>query len=219
VTASQERSRKGLLTNKTLDSDQTFPETRQRIANLIRFWREFATAFHEAAGAGGGLHEAAVTEGGEAENITLDPARAVMRVRSQIDKVDAYLALVERDLQSTSLANVHLLLEAALLFASGVHQLTIVENETAIATMLAKVQALNEINAVRSERLNQRLQQWQPRANEIWCRHPDWPKTAVAKEIARYDRSANHNTIRRQIKKPKIVVTALGDDSNGGTFS
>ena len=201
----QERSRKGLLTNKTLNPDQTQPETRQRIANLIRFWRESAIADEAAIGSPRTVvrrHRRLPSGWHEAENVTLDPARAARRVRSQIDKVDGYLALVERELESTSLANVHLLLEAALLLANGVHQLTIVENEVAIASMLAKVQPLNESNAARSEQLKQRLQNLQARANKVWERHPDWSKTAVAKELARFDQSAKDGTIRRQIRKP-----------------
>lgn len=40
---------------------------------------------------------------------------------------------------------------------------------------------------------------WQSAADEIWTRHPEWTKTAVAVQIAK-DRGGKVNTIRRKIE-------------------
>jgi hypothetical protein len=189
------------LSQQAQAKDRKWPNTRQRIADLITFWRKFATALGETAGNERPTdRDATAPEAG----IVLDRARAATYVRKQINKVEAYLKRIEHDGadQPAVLAAVYPLVEAALLFATRIHHLTVIDNEPAIATLQAKVQAFKRSQAARSERSGQNRRDWQAQANEIWQRHPDWSSRNVARAIARNDPAANWYTIRRRIKKP-----------------
>ena len=193
-----ERSTRGLLTNTPLDPTRV-PELRQRIADHILFWRQFAEALEEAVKKPDG-RDADPTEG----NIVLDLKGASAHVRRQTDRVDAYLMRIEHDFakgRAPDLTAIHGLLEAALLLSIRIHQVTVVDNETAIESTLKKVQALENSQSDRSQRSNRNHRSWQAKADEIWRTHPGLSKLDVAKTIAGDDPAANVNTIRRRINQ------------------
>jgi len=202
-----ERSTRGLLTNTPLDPARV-PELRQRIADHILSWRQFADALEEAAKKPGG-RDAKPTQA----NIVLDLKRAFAHVRRQTDRVDAYLMRIEHDFakgRAPNLTAIHVLLEAALLLTTYVHQLTIIDNEPAIGSTLKKVQALKNSQSGRSEQSNQNRQSWQAQADEIWRTHPGLKKLDVAKKIA--------GTIRPRRSIPSGVVS-IRAKSRGHTVS
>jgi hypothetical protein len=175
------------------------PELRQRIADHILFWRQFADALEEAAKKPGG-RDAKATQA----NIVLDLKRASAHVRRQTDRVDAHLMRIEHDFakgRASNLTAIHGLLEAALLLSTRTHQLTVVDNETAIESTLKKVQALETSQSGRSQRSNRNRRSWQAQADEIWRTHPGLSKLDVAKKIAGDDPTVNVNTIRRRINQ------------------
>jgi hypothetical protein len=193
-----ERSIRGLLTNTPLDPDQV-PELRQRIADHILFWRQFADALEKAAKKPGG-RDVKPTQA----NIVLDLKRASAHVRRQTDRVDAYLMLIELDFakgRAPNLTAIHGLLEAALLLSIRTHQVTVVDNEPAIESTLKKVQALETSQSGRSQRSNRNRRSWQAQADEIWRTDPGLSKLDVAKKIAGDDPTVNVNTIRRRINQ------------------
>jgi hypothetical protein len=193
-----ERSTRGLLTNTPLDPTRV-PELRQRIADHILSWRQFAGALEEAAKKPGG-RDAKPTQA----NIVLDLKRASAHVRRQTDRVETRLKLIEREYakgRAPNLTAILLLLEAALLLTTYVHQLTIIDNETAIGSMLKKVQALKNSQSGRSDQSNENRRSWQAQADEIWRAHPNLKKLAVAKKIAKDDPTMKANTIRRRINR------------------
>lgn len=62
-------------------------------------------------------------------------------------------------------------------------------------------------NRKRSAKSIERYRRYQPQANAIWNRHPDWGHTSVAREIYKKipesEKSrVNVNTLRRRLKKP-----------------
>jgi len=193
-----ERSTRGLLTNTPLDPTRV-PELRQRIADHILFWRQFADALKEAAKKPGG-RDVKPTQA----NIVLDLKRASAHVRRQTDRVDAYLMRIEHDFakgRAPNLTAIHCLLEAALLLSIRTHQVTVVDNETAIESTLKKVQAFETSQSGRSQRSNRNRRSWQAQADEIWRTHPGLSKLDVAKKIAGDDPTVNVNTIRRRINQ------------------
>jgi hypothetical protein len=100
-----------------------------------------------------------------------------------------------------NLTAVLFLLEAALLLSHHTHQVTVIDNETAIESTLKKVQALKTSQSGRSWRSNRNRRSWQAQADEIWRTHPGLSKLAVAKKIAGDNPTANVNTIRRRINQ------------------
>jgi hypothetical protein len=184
-----QRSPRGLITNVSKHGrDQKWPGTRQLIADSILSWRQFATA----------LIDAPVGKKPEAD--VLDRARAAAHVLKQLDRVETYLMLIERDFADRSgpiLTTVH----AALLLATRVHQLTIVDNEIDIASTVDRRRFLKDNRTVKTNKAERKYRDWQAMADELWDRHPGWSKSAVAKEINKTDPSAKVDTIRRQITK------------------
>jgi hypothetical protein len=186
-----QRSPRGLLTNVSKYSrDQKRPGTRQQIADCILSWRQFAAA----------LIDAPVDKKPEAD--VLDRARAAAQVLKQLDRVETYLMLIERNFADRSgpiLTTVH----AALLLATRVHQLTIVDNEIDIVTTEASRRRLKDNRTVKTNKAKRKYREWQAMADELLDRHPGWSKSVVAKEITKTDPSAKVGTIRRQITKRK----------------
>jgi hypothetical protein len=185
-----QRSPKGLLTNtsKRLRRGQKWPETRQLIADSILSWRQFATA----------LIDAPVDKKPEAD--VVDRARAAAQVLKQLDRLEIYLRLIERDFADRSepiLTTVH----AALLLATRAHQLTIADNEDGIVSIINRRRVVKENRAFTLEKAERQRETRRANAGEIWDRHPDWSNAAVAREIAKTDPSAKVGTIRRQITK------------------
>jgi hypothetical protein len=180
---------KGVLTNVSKYSrGQKWPETRQLIAESILSWRQFATA----------LIEASPDKKPEAD--VLDRARAAAQVLKQLDRVEIYLRLIERDFADRS-GPILTIVHAALLLATRVHQLTIVDNEIDIASTVDRRRFLKDNRTVKTNKVERQRDTWRAKAGEIWGRHPDWSKSAVAKEITKTDPSAKVGTIRRQITK------------------
>jgi hypothetical protein len=183
-----QRSPRGLLTNVSKHGrDQKWPGTRQQIAESILSWRQFATALID-------------TPDKKPEADVLDRARAAAQVLKQLDRVEIYLRLIERDFGDRSgpiLTTVH----AALLLATRVHQLTIVDNEIDIVTTEAFRRRLKDNRTVKTNKAERKHRDWQAMADELWDRHPGWSRSAVAMEITKTDPSAKVGTIRRQITK------------------
>jgi hypothetical protein len=196
-----QRSPKGLLTNtsKRLRHGQKLPETRQLIADSILSWRQFATALIDASPDKKRVDRDA-TAAPEAD--VLDYARAAAQVLKQLDRVEIYLKLIERDFADRSgpiLTTVH----AALLLATRVHQLTIADNEDGIDAIINRRRLIKENRAFTLKEAERKRRDLQAKADEMWDKRPDWGKSAVANEIIKTDPTAKFDTIRRQITKPQ----------------
>ena len=92
----------------------------------------------------------------------------------------------------------------ALLLASQVHCLTIVDNEIGIASTIVRRRYLAEQRTAKTEKAGQQHKIWQEMADEIWRTHPNWGNSRVAGEIAKRAPGGppvNSDTIRRRIKK------------------
>jgi hypothetical protein len=186
-----------------LDPNQV-PELRQRIADHILFWRQFADALKEAAKKPGG-RDAKPTQA----DVVLDLKRASAHVRRQTDRVEAYLTRIEHDFAkglAPNLAAVLLLLEEALLLTTRVHQCTIVDNEPAIAHAAARPGVLAKNREKASAEAEQEHQSLKARADEIREAHPSWNDSRVAKQMIKDDptltQKREFHTIRRLIKMP-----------------
>jgi hypothetical protein len=179
----------------------------QQVVTYLMFWLDFASAIIEAAGKNPDDYRVL------AESETLDYVCAAARLIKQLDKVEASIRLAERFPNRFGLA-VH----EALLLASFAHQLAIADNETSVWKGEEHNKRLRENAANRSNEGDHSREGYQAKADEIWKRHPDWSKQAVAVLIERDERArveeeraregnapeaklAKANTIRRLIRK------------------
>jgi hypothetical protein len=114
------RSPKGLIENRSVTPEEAeqlgtpWPDFRQAIKNLMGSWKQFAESHIEANPA---------TDG------TLDRTAAAVALLDKLQAIEHYLAAAERNGASGDL---YLAVYHALLLASLVHQLAIIDNETPI---------------------------------------------------------------------------------------
>jgi hypothetical protein len=177
------------------------PEPRRVITDYISLWRKFATALIEASDKKPADYYAI------ANGDVIDRACAAALVLKQLDEVEIHLRAIDRDFADRS-APILNVLYAALLLASRVHQLTIADHEIAISTTKRRRRFLKDSRKIKSERAIRQCRIFQEKADEIWREHPDWPKTEVARKIAKKSIrgvTANVDTIRRLIKKTKLT--------------
>ena len=172
-------------------------DPKRLLADYISFWRKFAATLIEASGKNP-AHYLAI-----AKSDVLDRACAAARVLQQLDLVEIYLKLIERDFADHQLRLQPSLnaLYAALVLASHVHQLTVVDNEVGITTRIGHRRQLEENRTGKAKQAEAKTQYLAKTADDIWNRNPYWTKTNVAKEIAKT--GGNYHTIRRWIETRK----------------
>jgi hypothetical protein len=112
------------------------PNGRHEIKNLIAFWRWFAKSLIEA---------------NPATDDTLDRTRAAKAVLAKLEVIEYSLAESERN------ANLYLaIVYHCMLFASYVHQLTIIDNETPIVAWQESIKGARRGGEGRSKKLRKR---------------------------------------------------------------
>jgi hypothetical protein len=159
-----------------------WPETRESIDKTLSFWRQFADAI-----------KADSDQSGED---VLDRAHAAEQILRQVARIETYLKRIE-DIPGALLA-----IHETLILATLVHQLTIVDNETDIASGMIVRTSFADHRAQRTKDARHRNEPYQAMAVAIWRKHPKWSKSRVSEEIAKKrGQKANANTIRRTIKK------------------
>jgi hypothetical protein len=151
--------------------------------DIIRFWRRSASAIIEASGKNPDEYL------GLAKRETLDHVCLAARVLKQLDKIETYIRIVERDPKQF-----HGAVREALFLSVLAHHLTVVDNETSIWTGEVHLRKLRENAANKRNEGDENRRRYQSRADEIWMRHPDWGKTRVATTIERELRARVENT-------------------------
>jgi hypothetical protein len=228
-----ERSPRGLLTRRVPDRKKiivkkTDPgelpqvlaklnrhDWRQQIAGNVQFWYQFATALEEVAENKKPADGDAKPPGADEADIVLDLKRVATDLRKQLRRVVFYLERIESDHEkgrAPELQSVYVLVDAAMLVADCVHQLTIVDNETVIADAAARLPVLKKNREAASDRSKQIRESLQARADEIFEQHPNRSKKRVAREIRRDDPTVKLkvSTIRRIIKKRQARSSSGG---------
>jgi hypothetical protein len=217
----EQRSPRGILVNQTYDSPEGFrleqigPNTftqvrstsaREAINRFIKFWHDFFPLIEEKAdpvkirifpnGKFKVLSSEAMNVGPRPES--LDFAAASRECRKQLARIENYLQDFDRAQNPSSLMEG---LYHALLFASDVHQFTIIDNEGGIH-FAAKRGRLNEERNLKKKQDAKRAQSTlQKLADPIWARNPRLSAKAVAQRIVKERPGWKVDTVRRRIRK------------------
>ena len=161
------------------------------VADYLRFWRESATTIINRSGKKPKDYRLL------AESETLDHVCLAARVLKQLDKIETYIALAERDPELFRGA-----LGEALFLSVLTHHLTVVDNETSIWKGEDN-KTLRENAAQRTNHGHQNRQSYQSRADAIWQRNPKLNKAEVARRIEHGER-ANEGTATEKLKANSI---------------
>jgi hypothetical protein len=142
------------------------------------------------------------------ESSSADRAYFAACMLKRLDGIESGLRLLERLRDTDSLRRIALrVIHDALVLSSEFHALTIVDNETPIFTGTRNAQNLREssraANAARHRERSRERAQWNDEAAQIWARHPELSRQAVAKQVKLKLRlSERERTIAKQLKKP-----------------
>jgi hypothetical protein len=120
----------------------------------------------------------------------------------QLDKIETYIALAERDPELFRGA-----LGEALFLSVLTHHLTVVDNETSIWKGEEHNKTLRENAAQRTNHGHQNRQSYQSRADAIWQRNPKLNKAEVARRIehdGQREERANEGTATEKLKANSI---------------
>jgi hypothetical protein len=209
-----QRSKRGLLTNVTkygwgheggLQLEEIGPgqyvarpekPLRQQIADYISFWREWANSEIERAGKNPADYSAI------AESNELDGACVAANVLGRLHNIEIYLKQIERDLADQS-SLILIAFYEALLLATDVHQLTVVDSEIDIASTHKRRDDLKKQREIRTDKAEKKHGHIQAMADKIWGDHPGWGNSAVANKIVKKYPNLNLDTVRRLIKHPQ----------------
>jgi hypothetical protein len=199
--------------------NRTASEIRQRINDHLSLWLQYAKDAQAEAAARRKKsamnnklgRDAKPAEADEAATV-LDLELAATHVAREIRRVRAHLMQIERTFaegHAPSLAGVHFLLEAALLLGIRSHQLTIVNNESAITDAAKRLAILAKNREAASAKAEQGHRSLKRQADVIRKAHPDWMDSAVMRKMIKDDPAnpalknrSKPDTVRRIIKNP-----------------
>jgi hypothetical protein len=159
-----------------------------QVARIIDHWRRWANALIESEGKK--LKDYRTLAKGDSEG--LDRVRAAALVLVRLDRIKAYVG--QRGLSMAAL-------EQALLLASDVHQLTVVDNECDIVRGEADREELAAKNAKRRIDAEPGHADIRSRAERVWKKRPELSASAVAKIIESECPGYVFGTIRKLIRQ------------------
>ena len=161
-------------------------DARDQVARIIDHWRWWANALIESEGKK--LKDYRTLAKGDSES--LDRVRAAALMLMRLDRIKAYVSQ-----PGVSMAA----LEQALLLASDVHQLTVVDNERDIVRGEADREELAAKNAKRRIDAEPGHADIRSRAERVWKKRPELSASAVAKIIESECPGYEVDTIRKLI--------------------
>jgi len=165
-------------------------DVRQKIKNVIAFWRRIAEAH---------IEDSPATDG------TLDRTAAAKAILYRLGAIECFLAAAERDGASGDL---YLAVYHSLLLSIEGHQLTVVHNETALAAQEDSIKGARHAGMLRSAKVGSRnremAQEYQKRWELMRSQGRKKSKTALMAEIGaarNLKRRASINAIESGLKE------------------
>jgi hypothetical protein len=186
------RSPEGLIENRVPDALPDY-QLERLLADDFQAFKGFAGAIIEASGKNPEQYWEL------SQSDVLDHVCLAAKVIKQVTKIEASIPLVER-----SPAQFRVVLHDAMVLASFVHQLTIVDNEKSIAGDVGRRKFLEERRTEETEKARLRNAPILVRAEQLRARGITSDRR-IAIRIAN-ERGGSFETIRKVIRKKKLVT-------------